>query len=484
MSGVQRVCLECACNCSDATLGRRERKEMASLMEKEGSLVLGSFFKVMIGHQFSHLLFIPPKFARKVPALANETVHLEDSTGRQWEVTVSEHDGSYAFLNGWNSFSSDHGLEIGDFLIFFCLGSRFLVKIYDKTGCEKQELPKIKKRSRTTLAGVEKGRTTSESASHASRIKVSIDNQALSGSGSSIASGELSHCFAERNGVNKEAKDSGLLCPDAQPLPVKGYTEELLCVVDRVIRSTEEEEIRAAFDLSEFEMCKENIPGEMAQSFQGMSQSLGAPINLTKFEPEAGNAEIKETATICQGERSMSIQTEQLPVSGGLIQPMHLQMSADTNDTSGAFTEEIGEEPKEDVKERINCVEQAGTTSNSDASAQRYHSSSSVPDRSCTVRITAFNRNTLKLPGNLPATFFRGGKNKDRRMLFLQDPMRRLWPIVYLDRGDSRFLSHGWEGFRSAHNLKPGDNCIFEVRDEAKALFGVSIVQQVSEACT
>lgn len=79
------------------------------------------------------------------------------------------------------------------------------------------------------------------------------------------------------------------------------------------------------------------------------------------------------------------------------------------------------------------------------------------------------------LPGNLPAAFFRGGKNKDRRMLFLQDPMQRLRSVVYQDNNESRFLLHGWEGFHNAHNVKPGDDCIFEVRDETKAFFGVGL---------
>ena len=57
---------------------------------------------------------------------------LEDSSGQQWGVTISNIDISLAFEQGWSSFSSNHGLEVGDFLIFsYILESLFDIKVFD-----------------------------------------------------------------------------------------------------------------------------------------------------------------------------------------------------------------------------------------------------------------------------------------------------------------------------------------------------------------
>jgi hypothetical protein len=58
---------------------------------------------------------------------------LEDSSGQQWGVTISNIDVYLAFEQRRSSFSSDHGLEVGDFIIIFnyILGSHFDVKVFD-----------------------------------------------------------------------------------------------------------------------------------------------------------------------------------------------------------------------------------------------------------------------------------------------------------------------------------------------------------------
>ncbi|GMN58535.1 hypothetical protein TIFTF001_027642 [Ficus carica] len=119
---------------------------------KSSSPVVASFFKVMLGDDFSKVLFLPPQFASEMSLLVDESALLEDSNGRQWEVTVSSVNGSLVFHRGWNNFSVSHDLEIGDFVVFFQLTeSLFVVKIYDKTACERVSFSKRcyqRKRSR------------------------------------------------------------------------------------------------------------------------------------------------------------------------------------------------------------------------------------------------------------------------------------------------------------------------------------------------
>ncbi|PHT83199.1 hypothetical protein T459_11642 [Capsicum annuum] len=62
--------------------------------------------------------YFPPKFARSVSHLTDQKTYLEDSSGRRWRVRVCKRDGSLAIKQGWPEFSSEHGLKLGEFLVF------------------------------------------------------------------------------------------------------------------------------------------------------------------------------------------------------------------------------------------------------------------------------------------------------------------------------------------------------------------------------
>ncbi|CAL5376073.1 unnamed protein product [Camellia sinensis] len=131
---------------------------------KDPSTVATSFFKIMIeifpyeeenpydrkchmtlqtATVYSGSLFLPPKFARTVSDLIDQKTQLEDASGQRWTVTLSKYDGSLAFQQGWLAFSLEHGLEIGDFVLFHYIEqSHFVVQIYGKSGCEKLYFPK------------------------------------------------------------------------------------------------------------------------------------------------------------------------------------------------------------------------------------------------------------------------------------------------------------------------------------------------------
>ncbi|KAF7838211.1 B3 domain-containing protein [Senna tora] len=138
------VCVKCAQKC--LSLHGKKKK-------KNSSNVPSSFFKVMLGREFSTVLYLPPKFGPTASALVYKKAIIEDCSGQQWEVIVSKVNKCFAFKEGWNGFSTDHGLVVGDFLVFDYIGSsHFIVKIYDKSGCEMLDFPtrrKPKKRSRS-----------------------------------------------------------------------------------------------------------------------------------------------------------------------------------------------------------------------------------------------------------------------------------------------------------------------------------------------
>ncbi|KOM40530.1 hypothetical protein LR48_Vigan04g072800 [Vigna angularis] len=95
---------------------------------------------------------IPPAFSGIVASMVNKKINLNDSTGQQWKVKVSEVNGSFVFGEGWSRFSSGHGLKVGYLLVLnYIKDLHFDVKIYDTSACEKLGLPEKrnqKKRSR------------------------------------------------------------------------------------------------------------------------------------------------------------------------------------------------------------------------------------------------------------------------------------------------------------------------------------------------
>ncbi|KAI9104295.1 hypothetical protein K1719_022867 [Acacia pycnantha] len=99
-----------------------------------------SFFKVLI-NDFSTRLQIPPSFIKEFGKDgAPKRTTLETYNFKYWEVGVEKLGNKFYFNNGWDKFVQDNSLENGDFLVlkYFADYSKFKVKIYGKTCCEKQ----------------------------------------------------------------------------------------------------------------------------------------------------------------------------------------------------------------------------------------------------------------------------------------------------------------------------------------------------------
>ncbi|KAI9104361.1 hypothetical protein K1719_022933 [Acacia pycnantha] len=99
-----------------------------------------SFFKVLI-NDFSTRLQIPPSFIKEFgkDGVPKRTT-LETYNCKYWEVGVEKLGNKFYFNNGWDKFVQDNSLENGDFLVlkYFADYSKFKVRIYGKTCCEKQ----------------------------------------------------------------------------------------------------------------------------------------------------------------------------------------------------------------------------------------------------------------------------------------------------------------------------------------------------------
>lgn len=99
------------------------------------------FFKVYLPDRSSQHLTLPSAFVKRLNGTLPPSSILVCSGNRTWSVDVKKVDNTLSFENGWTDFVKDNSLEPGDFLVFSYLGtSRFNVKIYGKSGCEKSYL--------------------------------------------------------------------------------------------------------------------------------------------------------------------------------------------------------------------------------------------------------------------------------------------------------------------------------------------------------
>jgi hypothetical protein len=60
----------------------------------------------------------------------------------------------------------------------------------------------------------------------------------------------------------------------------------------------------------------------------------------------------------------------------------------------------------------------------------------------------------------------------ERMVVFLRDPLGRLWPVFYLKK---TWLTSGWLDFQRANNIKPGDVCVFRVVNKFERIISVHI---------
>lgn len=227
-----------------------------------------------------------------VSAVIGKKAIIEDSNEDCWEVSVSNVDGSPAFRQGWNAFSAHHRLEIGDFLVFdYIMGSHFVVKIYDKTGCEKQKFSLItnkRKRYRTTTNFTDRegqcytadkglmskerknARTNTDSTDREGQCyignaadKDSMSKERSSPSFFSVSDEEMSESQCELNDVEKASTNITSNCKISgkRPLSVSRakFLEGPYYLIDRDLADQQRENRCSVFDLSHFEMVGNNF---------------------------------------------------------------------------------------------------------------------------------------------------------------------------------------------------------------------------------
>ncbi|XP_023000796.1 B3 domain-containing protein Os01g0905400-like isoform X1 [Cucurbita maxima] len=521
-----------------------------------------SFFKVMFGDRFSEVVFFPPIFASTVSKLVNKKVVLEDSLGQQWKVTVSNCEGSLAFQEGWSAFSSEHSLEIGDFVIFnHIMDLHFNVSIYTKTGCEKvwfAEKSYTRKRIRSTCPVLE---ITNEGLSNPQASSPSV------GSGSNVTlSQDKFHVAGYRNMNVYQGKRRKYQSNDEWHGPLN-IVDDSYCLIDRNKDVGPEENRSPLFNLFSMEMqmvnscINENSTNKAAQDeinpncasssqntiisvgpvnsvpvdIRGDTEVLPSNVSANKindkrqcfeeadikmsvsgkdpchdrtievpFISSATNSDQKgepfcdmplkiirdyqnvpamcnTVSTITRHDQGSSVKQEYPPNSLKVKKCLHgdekkiikmepLEIKTEVNNC-GDITEQILE-PKVIKEEFLETSNQSGrenndTTDNADPIGTPAHIS-------CVVAKDTLSFLELPMTFHLPCS--RGRRNpENKKVVFLRDPSKRLWPILYHEMPNVQVLTSGWEAFCCANRIESGDECLFHVKDELKREYNISI---------
>ncbi|CAL5376074.1 unnamed protein product [Camellia sinensis] len=480
-----------------------------------------SFFKIMIGDNFSKVLFLPPKFARTVTDLIDQKTELEDASGQRWTVTLSKYDGSLAFQHGWPAFSLEHGLEIGDFVLFHYIEqSHFVVQIYGKSGCEKLYFSK-------------------ENSNQKKRTRADRD---------SSAKDEQCHTIDNvfMNSMNKEGSNTSAV----SDVPRTKCIEEPFYMIDRDSGVGQVDRLSSLYDLADFEMPRTSSVDGTKDVLVEDVRPLSHVNTMPQSEAEA-EAEIVDKLPVTEEVVSQTTLSDvpNLPI---LEKNREFQMMDNVSDqdygngnTSGrerrsktrySSNKDLISQKDTSLMERCQSMQQkfAGVSKFCEfpASVQTWNcqsgermkvvkkervemrakkmmhgkypeikecdrsSSPSMKDNDHVYKVVKTEPvgatstlsvkipflavtgrlSFLELPSCLPSVSFRGQPIMERKVLVrLRDPISRLWPVIYHEKQGIKVLASGWEAFCKANRIQVGDECFFEIEDVSECIYEVSV---------
>ncbi|XP_019434020.1 PREDICTED: B3 domain-containing protein Os02g0598200-like isoform X6 [Lupinus angustifolius] len=504
---------------------------------KSSSLLHTSFFKVMIGEDFSKYMYVPPKFYHNVSVgdLLDKQIILEDPSGEQWKVTVSFVYGSIAFKEGWSAFSFDHGLKIGDFLIFnYTSESHFDVLIYDESACNMLDFSKTrnqKKRSRGRNDSSVKDGLLVRQGLKASGVSIS-DLPKMKRQHREVDLGGTQHNIEKVSNYDNINATTKSVC-------IEDYGEDPCYMTSRGLGETERDAKTSMFDVLDCEIlnncdvngtwkvatvdsnvcdvdcgshaCQneaiicnkdplyERILGKGAASdpselkLSRCNHSLGQKDNSAydknctlKLKENSENNSIMSNRKVreCQfaeglGHMSQSIKKE---IVDKMTPNMYKDELLTTGQTSERFKSELQDTTPFVYKDNLllatgssKVIKREPGQSLQPFNEDNESHSQTAATVSCDVPtdIDTF----LELPAPLPLSNKRGIKMK-RLVVYLRDELMNLWPVFYHEQSNFYALTEGWSEYRKANNIQPRDLCIFGAENESNRIIAVNIVHK------
>ncbi|CAM8933786.1 unnamed protein product [Rhodiola kirilowii] len=484
---------------------------------------LVSFFKVMIDDDFSRVLYLPPKFARRTPHLLNKKTYLENLNEQRWNVLVSKANGSLAFIKGWSEFSTAHNLQIGDVVVFhYFIGNYFIVQVFNRTACDVRGFPlgnggPRKRRRYETLSDNSIGKQDSPDkedsndsvilASGRANVQIREDKNPTEVPPLAIVPAEKSAK------IKAELAYANFEDPEIQFLSIGRDT------------LAEQREDRTVIDLSNYEMLSADAKSNRQLSGTGWCLPYAEPLVICKAEPEITEFANLKQEMKCHVGFPESANGKEATEFANLKEELKCHVGFPES-ANGKEVTEFANLKKEtsiysDVKDKIYDASTAGSPSltdlspkygpyfpNSTALKSGYQAgkcdaplrignavvkvkkeiktepfeeiglalvTASAIDLHC--RVKSATSLFLDLPGSLPL-FTSRPRAEESKLVILRDTAERVWPVLYHHKPNMKYLTTGWSAFQKANNIKQGDTCIFKVDTEAEATYEVSIVRK------
>ncbi|XP_055827828.1 B3 domain-containing protein Os02g0598200-like isoform X2 [Solanum dulcamara] len=399
-----------------------------------------SFSKAMTDKSCLQVLIFPPKFAQSVSHLTDQETYLEDSSGLRWRVTVCNHNGSLAIRQGWPEFSSEHGLDVDDLLVFhYTPGQHFIVQIFGTNGCEKImfccDIDKGKKRARTYL----------EETTQVELLQTTSVNPVKKKSKTSAAS-ESEKVIYKPN-ITNFATD---VDADTGKRQLTIYVDELLGMIDRDSQH-DHEEGRLCLHLSCFELpASKPLPEGTSSRDNGNDNHVETNLTEPHLDVEIENlnseAQLPKFEAGIRATDMVSKPAEDIPLLG-------------PKDDKSKEASQFGKEYA-NGNEKIIKSKSVGLGDTPSFPAINY---------ACLVPVNG--RDYLELPESWADLLQK--PTRGRWIIFLRGLDKRIWPVFYHSRSGVNVLTCGWEKVAAAYGINAEDDCLFQLADKQKHIFDI-----------
>ncbi|KAJ8536563.1 hypothetical protein K7X08_034964 [Anisodus acutangulus] len=437
---------------------------------------VSSFFKVVMVKSHLQVLFFPPKFARSVSHLTDQEIYLEDSSGRRWRATVCNHNGSLAILQGWPKFSSEHGLNVGDFLVFhYIQGRHFIVQIFGISACEKikfcSDISKGKKRARTYPEATSPG-----------KLLQTTDINSVKKKNKTSAASE-SEKVTDKPNTTKSATNIDTDTGKGSSIHSAIYVDESFFMVDRDAQYDQGDN-RLCLHLSSFEMpaseplaegtgsllkvdtgnsnhVETNLGSQTEPHLDVEIDNLNSEALLPKFE-----AGIKGTDMVSRPAEDippLGPKVEKSKEASQLAREARLVKKEFEETAAEAFcpVRQISGETSANGNEKVIKSEPADSEDTPFLNAVSY-----------SLQLEVDGRDFLELPESWRKLLMKTKKH-GWWIIFLRGPDKRTWPTVYHCRPGFNVLTSGWKLVTAFYGVNPGDECLFQLVSQKECIFDV-----------
>ncbi|KAI3463762.1 hypothetical protein Pfo_020425 [Paulownia fortunei] len=156
------------------------------------------------------------------------------------------------------------------------------------------------------------------------------------------------------------------------------------------------------------------------------------------------------------------------------------------------FGKQAIKKERADLGEEANAIPEVSGDAGNEPTIVRKHGQMSYPvvkvepdlpyDTVRTVAVSPFSakvksQSYLELPVHIPS--IPGRRERGRgKVVYLRDSAGRIWPVLYPDIFSVKALTGNWSKFCEQNNIKPGDECRFQVENDMLCIYRVDVTHR------